>query len=144
MCAGTTQMAYTCTGSASHPQHVWCAVHVLCSCAHTVSQMDPVLIALTLSSAQSINYWEKRIWHMYTMWDFWLLLDFLHPKIQHGGKKRTCLEQSRQMGNVLSCISFPQKVILWKLEDVCCAFTDCDTDSIAKPTQHSKTNSLFM
>lgn len=56
MCAWATQVAYIWTGSASQPQHVWCALHVLCSCAHTVSQMDPVHAAFTLSSAQSINY----------------------------------------------------------------------------------------
>lgn len=37
MCACATQMAYTWTGSASQPQHVWCTPHVLCSCAHIVS-----------------------------------------------------------------------------------------------------------
>lgn len=60
MCACTTQMAYTWTESASQPQHVSCTVHVLCSCARIVSQMDPVHTAFTLSSVQSINYWRNQ------------------------------------------------------------------------------------
>lgn len=59
-------MAYTWTGSSSQPQHVWCAVHVLCSCAHTVSQMDPVHIAFTLSSVQSINYRGNQTYSTWT------------------------------------------------------------------------------
>lgn len=38
---------------------------------------------------------ESDIWHMYTVWDFWLLLDFLHPKIQHGSKKKDMSETTQ-------------------------------------------------
>lgn len=85
-----------------------CAVQL---CMHSC-QMDPVHIAFTLSSVQSINYWGNHIWHMYTMYNFCLLLDFLHPEMQHEGKQGACLGQARQTGNVLSCICFTQKVIL--------------------------------
>ena len=41
-------------------------MHVLCSCAHTVSQMDPAHAAFTLSSAQSINYWGNQAYGICT------------------------------------------------------------------------------
>lgn len=112
MCACTTQMAYTWTGSASQPQRVWCTPHVLCSCAHIVSHVDPVHTTFTVIWTACKIQGGSGIWHMYTMSDFWFLLDFLHLKIHHERKKRTCLGQPRQVGSILSYIWFTQELFL--------------------------------
>lgn len=79
----------------THSQSDGSSAHCVCTVIYTVYKLPG----------------ESGKWHMYTVWDFCLLLDFLHPKIHYGGKKRTWLGQPRHMGNVLSFIWFTQKVI---------------------------------
>lgn len=52
---------------------------------------------------------ESDKWHMYTVYDFWLLLDFLHPKIHYGGKRRHAWDNPDTWGMFFLMCDLPKR-----------------------------------